>query len=103
MAHWAAKGVKCVCIKRDGWEVLDYDPLDAVRPKPAYNEVCIITDVMTDICGNWLLLKGYDPSHHWHASCFRPLTKQEEDVAIFNVIATDAQKSIQVSEPERVS
>jgi len=103
MSAWAAKGVKCVCIKRDRWEVLQYDPLDAVRPKPAYNEVCVITDVVTDICGDWLLLKGYDQAHHWHASCFRPLTKQEEDLATFSVIASDAQNSIHVSEPEVVS
>ena len=97
MAHWAAKGVKCQSLTG-----LWADDTGAVWNGPAKGEICTVRHVRRFDGDAYISVEGR--GHDWFlASAFRPLVKrsQQQDVALFTPLLT--QKSIQVSEPERVS
>lgn len=78
---WARVGVKCVCIKRGEW--VNRAPSCLEDKRPAYNEVCQVTEIEIRNERVMLRLAGY--LDLYYVGRFRPLVTrtQDEDVALF--------------------
>jgi len=84
MASWMRKGGFCICID-ENWH--DFARSDVEVAGPAFNEICVISDVKEMPEGVWLKFPG-DP-YSYEATAFRPLSPSEKDALTFNLLFTE--------------
>lgn len=103
MTHWAASGVKCVCINDDFGNGFTVGPCHIPNRVPMLNEVLTVKAVYTDAEKLWLTFEEFSDYQFdsadgifiggvisFGAECFRPLTKRKTDISIFRAMLTPA-------------
>lgn len=115
--HWAAPGVRCVCVDDDWPWIRDGDSMLPVRV-PMLGEVLTVTRIEEgdgdgpgrgDVGSLYLFFAEIPTcdegpgirvdSVSWRADCFEPLVERKTDISVFTDILDSASADRRVEEP----